>query len=165
MVAVRALMNLRKGAMIAVGLLVIRAGTARAEPGLQSILTASSGQGAGHVSLSPTAHNEHGTLFIAEGAAGIHDALPDTTYLLQRAVDFNPGDGVCTIVPAGWLTIATITTSPGGAGAAHFERAGPTPGPSGFQFDVIFRVIRQASDGTPDSSQVLVSDCLTVTIK
>jgi hypothetical protein len=112
--------------------------------------------------LSPTAHDEHGTLFIAQGAAGIHQALPDTTYLLQRAVDFSAGDGVC---GADWLTIATITTSPGGAGATHFERAGPTPGPSGFQFDLIFRVIRQADNGTPDSSQVLVSDCMTVTIK
>ncbi len=65
--------------------------------------------------------------------------------------------------PRRWTT--TITTSPGGAGATHFERVASPPGPSGFQFDVVFRVIRQADDGTPDSSQALVSSCMTATIK
>jgi hypothetical protein len=168
MVAMRALVYFRRSTLLALGLLVMTAGSARAETGLQSVLTATSGVGAGHVAVSPTAHDEHDTVFIAQGAAAIHDALPDTTYLVQRAVDFTPGDGVCSIAPAppaGWLTLTTLTTSPAGAGAAHFLRISPPPGPRGFQFDVIFRVIRQAANGTPDSSQVLVSDCMTVTVK
>jgi predicted secreted Zn-dependent protease len=134
---------------------------AQAEPGLQSKLTAISGQGTGHVVVSPTAKGQ-GAVFVAEGAAAIHDALPNTTYLVQRAVDFAPNDGVCAIAPAppaGWIALTTLTTSQGGAGAAHFERVSPPPGPSGFQFDIVFRVI--STDGT----QLLMSDCMTVTVK
>ncbi len=134
---------------------------ARAEPGLQSDLTAISGQGAGHVDVSPTAAGQD-VVFIAQGTANIHDALPNTTFAVQRAVDFTPNDGVCTIAPApprGWITLTTLTTSEGGAGAAHFVREAAPPGPAGTQFDVIFRVI--SDDGT----QVLLSDCMTVTVK
>src|SRR5829696_681438 len=137
------------------------ASVAQAEPGLQSKLTAISGQGTGHVVVSPTAKGQ-GAVFVAEGAAAIHDALPNTTFIVQRAVDFTPNDGVCTIAPAppaGWIILTTLTTSAGGAGAAHFERVSPPPGPSGFQFDIVFRVI--STDGT----QVLMSDCMTVTVK
>jgi hypothetical protein len=113
------------------------------------------------VVFSPTAQGQ-GAVFVAEGAAAIHDALPNTTYIVQRAIDFTPNDGACTIAPAppaGWITLTTLTTSAGGAGAAHFERVSPPPGPSGFQFDIVFRVI--STDGT----QVLMSDCMTVTVK
>jgi hypothetical protein len=140
---------------------IAAAGVAQAEPGLQSKLTAISGQGTGHVEVSPTAQGQ-GAVFVAEGAAAVHGALPNTTFIVQRAVDFTPNDGVCTIAPAppaGWITLTTLTTSEGGAGAAHFERAAPPPGPSGFQFDIVFRVM--STDGT----QVLVSDCMTVTVK
>ncbi len=142
---------------------------AHAEPGLQSDLTAISGaQGTGHVDVSPTADDQHDTVFIAQGTAEIHDALPSTTYVVQRAIDFTPGDGVCTIAPsppAGWLSLTTFTTSPVGAGAGHFERMSSPPGPQGFQFDVIFRVVKQNGDGTLDLSQVLMSACMTVTVK
>jgi hypothetical protein len=74
--------------------------SARAEPGIQSALTPVGGaQGAGHVNVSPTGDDHHDTVFIAQGTAEIHDALPDTTYVIQRAVDFTPGDGICTIAP------------------------------------------------------------------
>jgi hypothetical protein len=124
--------------------------------------------GTGHVDVSPTADDQHDTVFIAQGTAEIHGALPDTTYIVQRAVDFTPGDGVCTIAPsppAGWLSLTTFTTSPAGAGAGHFERVSRPPGPQGFQFDIIFRVVKQNSDGTLDLSQVLVSICMTVTVR
>src|SRR2546428_5331457 len=91
---------------------------AHAEPGLQSTLLAISGQGAGHVDVSPTADDHHDTVFIAQGTAEIHGALPGTTYVIQRAVDFTPNDGVCEIAPSpplGWLTLTTLTTSAGGA--------------------------------------------------
>ena len=139
----------------------VAAGVAQAEPALQSTLTAISGQGTGHVEVSPTARGQ-GAVFVAEGAAAIHGALPNTTFIVQRAIDFTPNDGVCTIAPAppaGWITLTTLTTSAGGAGAAHFERVSPPPGPAGFQFDIVFRVI--STDGT----QVLMSDCMTVTVK
>lgn len=134
---------------------------AQAEPGLESTLTAIHGQGTGHVDVSPTASGQ-GTEFIAHGTASVHGALPNTAFSVQRAVDFTPNDGVCTIAPsppAGWITLTTLTTSEGGAGAAHFVREAPEPGPPGFQFDVIFRLI--SDDGT----QVLMSDCMTVTVK
>jgi predicted secreted Zn-dependent protease len=137
------------------------ASVAQAEPGLQSTLTAVSGQGTGHVEVSPTAQGQ-GAVFVAEGAAAVHGALPNTTFVVQRAIDFTPNDGVCTIAPAppaGWITLTTLTTSEAGAGAAHFERVAPPPGPSGFQFDIVFRVM--STDGT----QVLMSACMTVTVK
>jgi hypothetical protein len=113
------------------------------------------------VEVSPTAQGQ-GAVFVAEGAAAIRGALPNTTFIVQRAIDFTPNDGVCTIAPAppaGWITLTTLTTSAGGAGAAHFERVSPPPGPSGFQFDIVFRVM--STDGT----QLLMSDCMTVTVK
>ena len=148
-------------ASLALVLAAAFAGFARAEPGLQSDLTAISGQGTGHVEVSPTAAGQD-DVFIAQGTATIHDALPNTTFSVQRAVDFTPNYGVCTIAPApprGWITLTTLTTSVGGSGAAHFVRKAPPPGPAGFQFDVIFRVI--SDDGT----QVLLSDCMTATVK
>lgn len=142
---------------------------AHAEPGLQSDLTAINGaQGTGHVDVSPTAHDDHDAVFIAQGTAEIHGALPDTAYVVQRAVDFTPNDGVCTIAPSppvGWLSLTTFTTSEAGAGAGHFVRMSRPPGPQGFQFDVIFRTVKKDSDGTLDLSQVLLSACMTVTVK
>ncbi|HKW72138.1 MAG TPA: hypothetical protein VJQ08_04865 [Candidatus Dormibacteraeota bacterium] len=139
---------------------------AHAEPGLQSELSAISGQGTGHVDVSPTANDQRDTVFIAQGTAEIHGALPDATYVVQRAVDFTPNDSVCTIAPsppAGWITLTAFTTSEAGAGAGHFVRkATPPPVP---QFDVIFRVVKQNDNGTLDLSQVLMSDCMTVTVK
>jgi hypothetical protein len=148
-------------------LLAAFAAAAGAEPGLQSDLAAVSGVGAGHVDVSPTADDHHDTVFIAQGTAEIHGALANTTYVVQRAVDNTPNDGVCTIAPAppvGWLSLTTFTTSPGGAGAGHFVRmSGPSP--PGFQFDLIFRVVKLNGDGSLDLSQVLMSDCMTVTVK
>jgi hypothetical protein len=154
---------MRKACSVVIAALVGAAvvGVAQAEPGLQSTLTAISGQGSGLVEVSPTAAGQDVT-FIAQGAASIHGALPNTTFTVQRATDFTPNDGVCTIAPsppAGWLTLTTLTTSPAGAGAAHFTRQAPPPGPAGTQFDIIFRVI--SGDGT----QVLMSKCMTVTVK
>jgi hypothetical protein len=132
---------------------------ARAEPGLQSALTALAGQGTGHLSLSPTARDKPGLGF-AVGTANVHGALPNTHFLVQRAADPVP-DGVCTIAPeppAGWLTLTTLTTSPAGSGAAHFVRR-TSGGPRGDRFNVIARLV--SDDGT----QLLQSSCLTVTFK
>jgi hypothetical protein len=58
----------------------------------------------------------------------------------------------------GWITLTTLTTSPAGAGAAHFVRHG-VPTPRGGEFDVVGRLM------TSDAAQVLMSRCLTVTVK
>jgi hypothetical protein len=135
------------------------AGAAQADPAsAQSKLTAVAGQGTGSVKVTPTAEDQ-GTLHI-QGQVNVHGALANTTFSVQRAVDFSPGDEMCTIAPSppdGWVPLATLTTSPGGAGAAHFERA--TGLESGEQFDVILRVVSE------DGNQVLVSECMTVTAK
>lgn len=142
--------------------LLLGATAALAEPGTQSQLTAISGQGTGFVSVSATSQ-DHGNLFI-ENEVSIHGALPTTTFLVQRAVDFAPADianGVCAIAPGppfGWSTEdGTLTTSSGGAGTLHIS--GARPPLSGTQFNLILRVISQ------DGTQQLMSRCMTVTVK
>jgi hypothetical protein len=130
------------------------AGVAQADPGLHSTLTAVTGQGTGHVLVAPTAEDQ-GT-FAVQITVNIHGAAPNTTFAVARAVDLNP-DGVCTMA-TGWLPLGDLTTSPGGAGAAHFEVHRGAPFLSGVRFDAVFRAV--GSDGTE-----LRSDCLTVTVK
>src|SRR5215469_15676676 len=93
---------------------------AYAEPGLHSDLTAISGQGTGHVNVSPTAHDEGDTVFIAQVTVNVQGARPNTTFTVTRFVD-EAADGVCTETGGGF-TLGTLTTSQGGAGAAHFVR-------------------------------------------
>ena len=105
--------------------------------------------------VSPTAHDQNDTVFIAQVTVNVQGALPNTTFTVTRFVD-QPPDGVCT-EKGGGLTLGTLTTSQGGAGAAHFVRMG-SPVPKGFQFDLDFHVV--GDDGT-----VLLSGCMTVTGK
>jgi hypothetical protein len=141
------------GVATAIAALVVT-GVAQADPGLQSTLTAVTGQGTGHVLVAPTAEDQ-GT-FAVQVTVNIHGAMPDTTFAVARAVDLNP-DGVCTEA-SGWLPLGDLTTSPGGAGAAHFEVHRGAPFLSGVRFDAVFRAV--GSDGTE-----LRSHCLTVTVK
>jgi hypothetical protein len=137
----------------AIAALVV-AGVAQADPGLQSTLTAVTGQGTGHVLVAPTAEDQ-GT-FAVQVEVNVQGATPNTTFAVARAVDLNP-DGVCTEA-SGWLPLGDLTTSPGGAGAAHFEVHRGAPFLSGVRFNAVFRAV--GSDGTE-----LRSDCLTVTVK
>ena len=141
------------GVATAIAALVV-AGVAQADPGLQSTLTAVTGQGTGHVLVAPTAEDQ-GT-FAVQVTVNIQGATPNTTFAVARAVDLNP-DGVCTEA-SGWLPLGDLTTSPGGAGAAHFEVHRGAPFLSGVRFDAVFRAV--GSDGTE-----LRSECLTVTVK
>jgi hypothetical protein len=130
-----------------------------AEPGLTSLMTPVEGQGIGHLSLSPTAQHPE---FWAQGEVSIRGGLPSRSYILQRAIDHTPGNGTCDIAatpPDGWITLATLTTSPAGAGAAHFVRHVPSALTGGPQFDVVARLM------TADGTQLLTSRCLTVTVK
>jgi len=129
---------------------------AQAQPGTQSVLTAVSGQGIGRVNVSPTANDSGGT-FDVQGVVNLHHALPNTTFTIARAVDLNP-NGVCTSTT--WNSVPeTLTTSEGGAGAAHFEIVRGAPFTDGVRFAVRWRVM------SLDGSQVLLSDCFTVTVK
>jgi hypothetical protein len=141
------------GVATAIAALVVT-GVAQADPGLQSTLTAVTGQGTGHVLVAPTSEDQ-GT-FAVQVEANIHGAAPNVTFALARAVDLNP-DGICTMA-SGWLPLGDLTTSPGGAGAAHFEVHRGAPFLSGVRFDAVFRAV--GSDGTE-----LRSECLTVTVK
>jgi hypothetical protein len=125
---------------------------ALAEPGTQSALTAISGQGSGHVLVSPTARDR--PTFDVQVEVNVRDMLPSSTFTVQRRVDLVP-DGVCTSTT--WLTNGPITTSTGGAGAQHFEVERGAPFVTGVSFDVQFRVIGNGAE--------LRSDCFTVTVK
>lgn len=132
-------------------------GLAQANPTTHETLTAISGQGAGEVSVSPTAKNEGTNLFDGQVTVNIHGTAPDTVFTVSRSADFNP-DGICT--GTSFVPFApALTTSAGGAGAAHYEVLRGLPNfPEGVQFDVSFRVA--GTDGT-----VLTSECFTVTGK
>jgi len=119
---------------------------AHADPtGAQSELTAVTGQGLGKVIVSPTSSNIAN--FVAQVKINIHGAAPNTTFTITRAVDA-PADGVCT--SASFATVATLTTSAGGAGAVEFERTGPL-----LNFDLFIRAL--GNDGT-----VLESSCMII---
>jgi hypothetical protein len=107
------------------------------------------GQGTGRVIVSPTSAGQ-GT-FDAQVKVNIHNAAPNTTFTVTRAVD-SPADGSCTSTD--FVTVATLTTSAGGAGAVEFERSG---GPT-TSFDLFLRVI--GDDGT-----ILESGCMVITPK
>lgn len=127
-------------------------------------LAAVLGTGFGAVNVTPTAEDQ-GT-FHVQGQVHIVGAAPNTTYLVQRAPDVNVADPACTgpwisfpLPNAGPLT--TLTTSPAGAGAAHFELAVGGAFTSGTPFNVRFRVI----DNVQSPSSILMSDCVTVVVK
>jgi hypothetical protein len=142
---------------VGVALLMTAGGVpaAVAEPdGAQAALTAVSGTGSGLVLIAPTAEDQ-GT-FAVEVTVNVHDASPNMTYIVSRAVDLNP-DGVCTLA-SGWLINGPLDTSSAGAGAAHFEVHRGAPFVSGVRFDAQFRVL--GADGSE-----LRSACVTVTVK
>jgi hypothetical protein len=146
--------------LLSVGMsLTVGIRSARAEAGTQSDLTdVSSGDKKGHVVISPDARTPNGE-FHAEVTVNVHDLEPNTTYQVWRAIDFVP-DGVYdpTAPGTGWAKIATITTSAGGAGEAHFIRGGGLF--SGDRFDVIIQV--RLNDG---ATVALESEVMTITVK
>lgn len=127
-------------------------------------LAAEAGTGSGAVNVTPTAE-DHGT-FHVQGQVHIVGAAPSTTYLVQRAPDLNVADPTCT---GPWISfplpnagpLVTLTTSPAGAGSAHFELGVGGPFTSGTPFNVRFRVI----DDLQNPTSILMSDCVTVVVK
>jgi len=90
----------------------------------------------------------------------VRDLAPNTSYLLQRAVDTNVDDN-CT--STAWLTLGrglqpqSITTDATGTGREKLFRILP-PSP-GLEFDIHFRVIEEET-----SAVVLTSKCYQFTI-
>ena len=91
----------------------------------------------------------------------VRDLEPNTSYLLQRAVDTNL-DGNCS--STSWLTLGngldpqTIDTDDKGAGKAYLWRS-VAAFPVGATFDIHFRVLKAS-----DLTEVLSSDCYEFTI-
>ncbi len=91
----------------------------------------------------------------------VRDLAPNTSYLLQRAVDVNVDDN-CT--STGWLTLGkgpqpqSITTDANGTGREELFRS-VAAFPVGSEFDIHFRVIHEGS-----SAVVLTSECYQFTI-
>ena len=127
-------------------------------------LVAVLGSGAGAVNVTPTAEDQ-GT-FHVQGEVHVTGAAPNTTYLVQRAPDLNVADPTCT---GPWISfpipnagpLVTLTTSPSGAGAAHFELGVGGAFTSGTPFNVRFRII----DDLQAPTSILMSDCVTVVVK
>jgi hypothetical protein len=139
-------------ALLTIGLVAAANGTAQADPwGAQSDLSAIAGHGLGKVILSPN-HKYPGE-FDARVKVNLHDAAPNTTFTVTRAIDFT-ADGNCTNTQ--FDPVITLTTSTGGAGAVEFER-GPSVLPTD-AFDIQVQV--DGADGT-----VLQSDCMTLRVK
>jgi hypothetical protein len=139
--------------LFALALVAVSAGSAQAdEAGAQSQLTPIVGQGSGLVIVSPTSRVSGA--FDARVTVNIQNAAPETTFAVTRAIDRSV-DGICTNPQ--FDTVATIVTSPGGAGAVEFER-GTTLFESGSAFDL--KLLINGSDGT-----ILQSDCMTIHVK
>jgi hypothetical protein len=125
--------------------------------------TATLGTGTGHVNVTPTAEDQ-GT-FHVQGEVHVLAGPANMTFFVQRAPDLIV-DGTCT---GPWITFptpnpgppVTLTTSPGGAGAAHFELGVAGPFVSGRQFNVKFRLI----DNLTSPTTILETNCFTVTVK
>ncbi len=88
----------------------------------------------------------------------VRNLLPNHTYNLQRAVDMDAPDGVCSSET--WLTLGPITTDAGGTGRAALSRA-VTAVPTGKEFDIHFQVIDPAAS---PPTVVLQSDCYQYTV-
>jgi hypothetical protein len=139
------------------------------------ILTAVLGSGSGIVNVTATAAVDG---FSAQITVNVHGAPPDTTFYVQRAPEIgraNGADGICqrAVGAAPWgpptanfLTFSlptgpvTLTTSEGGAGAAHIDFTASTI-PDDTRFDVMFRLVDDLSAPTNE----LRTGCFTVTVR
>ena len=123
---------------------------------LEVILRGENG-GFGHVKF----RQPNDDLLVINLDTWVRNLLPNTTYLLQRAVDTNVDDD-CT--SSSWLTLGkgpaaqTILTDDAGTGREELWRS-VAAFPVGSTFDIHFRVIQQSN-----SAVALESDCYQFTI-
>jgi hypothetical protein len=124
---------------------------------LQVILRGEGGVGFGLVKF----RQPNDDVLIIHLDTSLRDLAPNTSYLLQRAVDTNVDDN-CTSTD--WLTLGkgltpqSITTNAKGAGREKLFRS-VAAFPVGSEFDIKFRVIQEGS-----STVVLTSECYQFTI-
>ena len=115
------------------------------------------GEGFGHVKF----RQPNDDVLIIHLDTWVRDLAPNTSYLLQRAVDVNVDDN-CT--GTAWLTLGkglqpqSITTDANGTGREELFRS-VAAFPVGSEFDIHFRVIHAGS-----SAVVLTSECYQFTI-
>jgi hypothetical protein len=115
------------------------------------------GEGFGHIKFRQP---NDGT-FIINLDVWVRDLAPNTSYLLQRAVDSNVDDN-CT--STAWLTLGkglqpqSITTDDTGTGREQLFR-NVSAFPPGSEFDIHFQVIEQGT-----GEVVLTSQCYQFTI-
>jgi hypothetical protein len=86
----------------------------------------------------------------------VRDLKPNTTYVLERAVDTGAPDDVC--ASTAWLTLGSVDTNDQGTGHAALNRLLP-PSLNGVEFDIHFHVIEQAT-----GAEVLASECYQYTV-
>ncbi|HEV8356731.1 MAG TPA: hypothetical protein VGQ17_08215 [Gemmatimonadales bacterium] len=142
--------------------------------------------GSGQVNVSPTASDPGLTDqgFTVQGEFTLHGADPERTFFIARRVDATPPIFDCTTVaawnpfiefldavtPTSPPVFRVLTTSAGGAGAAHFYGRFATPlFADGKFFSVRFAILDDTNgSGTPDAgdTEAYVTDaCVTVTVK
>jgi hypothetical protein len=115
------------------------------------------GEGFGHVKF----RQRNDDALIIQVDTWVRDLAPNTSYLLQRAVDVNVDDN-CT--STAWLTLGkglqpqSITTDAKGTGREELFRS-VAAFPVGSEFDIHFRVIHEGT-----SAVVLTSECYQYTI-
>jgi hypothetical protein len=115
------------------------------------------GDGFGHIKF----RQPNDGSFIINLDVWVRDLAPNTSYLLQRAVDSNIDDN-CT--STAWLTLGkglqpqSITTDETGTGREQLFR-NVAALPAGSEFDIHFRIIEEVT-----GSVVLTSQCYQFTI-
>ena len=148
-------------AMLAAAVTV--AGTARADDGpswgpempnfnLEVVLRPTAGNGFGLVTFRQP--NDGAKVILLD--TWVRDLLPNHNYLLQRAVDLDTPDGVCSSQV--WAPLGTITTDDRGTGRAALSRD-VTGVLTGREFDIHFRVFDPTT-----SAAALESDCYQYTV-
>jgi hypothetical protein len=136
--------------------------------------TAVVGQGAG--TLDVTASSRKGAFTLnAQVSVNVHGVSPNAVLYLVRSGDIALGgqqaDGVCQRAAAGLFfpvlvngSPVSLETSPGGAGAVHFELQGNDPFlPDGAGVDVVYRLVEALPPAAPSID--LRTACFTFTAK
>jgi hypothetical protein len=86
----------------------------------------------------------------------VRDLKPNTTYVLERAVDTGAPDDVCT--STAWLTLGSVDTNDQGIGHAALSRLLPAS-LNGVEFDIHFHVVEEAT-----GAEALASECYQYTV-
>jgi hypothetical protein len=142
--------------------------------------------GSGEVNVSPSANDpgQPDQGLTVRGEFTLHGADPDRTYFIARKVDATPPVLDCASVAAWnpfleWVDAVTptsppvfviLTTSPGGAGTAHFYgRFASALFTDGKLFSARFAILEDTNNsGAPDAgdTEAYVTDaCVVVTVK